>query len=724
MSTKEFHKEQEAAGTKIVQEFTTRGKHYAILWALCQSGKSGTFHWVAQKMLETGVIKRVYILCGSAEVCLREQAEQDARDYNPTHVKSGALQVIFRTGFKKLLRSGGMNIEDTLIIIDESHLDQSKDMELDKFLSDERHALNLTGYCPEAVKARCRILSVSATPYAEIAALKECERLGLPASKAIINLQPGKNYVGIQRFLDDGKIRATFDITKDSVEEFSRFLKKKDFVCKYNIMRVKNRAAAKTIRKSCHRLGYPCISYTSKDTELAITEEERIAQVEDAVDKVRRSMSHRQFRDREDRIRAKAEMQHPWLGEAPEQTTVILIKDRLRAGKVVPKEFIGFVWEDAVKSNTDTLVQALLGRMCGYYKAGQYIPRVYLPNAVIETHEGMLIEESELERAITFNLLPRFFSHSVPGHLAKELDKTQCVPILLKGVAKDRKYINSSPLLADNIEITDICLEALRSAWAAGVPELGAFTPDQIAEVAKILADPEAVSLRHIQSKNPSEKTDNWFEMILESNRTRTTLHGVHKIADLPSITFFPIYEGYAPISAEQKKTMKFECGDVYAIFYTDAKGKLDALDYKLRFGGTDKGEIYSGPGRVTTRNIFTPSFSAFEGTLSNRCLEDPEFFAAEFRKILTCGLRIKELEDKERGYIPFNIATFDYDAETKQSKRLAAICNKLESDLGIHITIHYKPGLFRKDTIHLRKNFHVNRITWSSNTKVSEDPV
>jgi hypothetical protein len=212
--------------------------------------------------------------------------------------------------------------------------------------------------------------------------------------------------------------------------------------------------------------------------------------------------------------------------------------------------------------------------------------------------------------------------------------------------------------------------------------------------------------------------------MIQESNRTRTTLHGVHKIADLPSVTFFPVYEGYSPISTEQKKTMKYECGDVYAIFYTDAKGKLDALDYKLRFGGTDKGEIYSGPGKVTTRNIFTPSFTAFEGTLSNKCLEDPEFFAAEFRKILTCGLRIKELEDKERGYIPFNMVAFDYDAETKKSKSLAAICNKLGSDLGLHITIHYKPGLFRKDTFHLRKNFHINRITWSSNTKVSEDPV
>ena len=709
MSVEEqFKPEHIKAGNEIVQAFTRGGKSYAILWALCQSGKTATFHWVIKRMLVLGHAKRVYLLCGSAEVCLREQAEDDAKTYNKSFVKDGSVQVVFRTGFKRLLKEGGMNIEDALIIIDESHLDQTKGMELDQFLT--AHGLNLTGDCPEAVKQRCRILSVSATPYAEIAALKECERIGRPVEKAIVHLTPGKGYVGIRQFLDEGKIKATFDITAESVEAFSAFLKKKDFACRYNIMRVKTRRAAKVIRQTCARLGFHCASYTAKDTSLAITEDERDARVTEAVEKSWRSLpASKRTSERKKALREKAELDHPWLGEAPVKTTIILIKDRLRAGKVVPKEHIGFVWEDAVSSNTDTLVQALLGRMCGYYKPGQYHPRIYLPADVIARHEGCVIEQSELERAIAFSVLPRHFSHSMPARLSEELPKTQCVPILLKGVVKGRTFESrhESPY---NRETKKLCLTALRSLWRSGCPERVAFTPEQCAEIGKTLEAPK-ISLRHIQSVLPSSKTDDWFQMILEANMSKTSLHGVHKIADLPELTFFPVYKGYKPSSPH---SMKYEVGDAYAIFYTVAPGKLEALSHKQRYSMTDEKEIYSGPGADFKPSIFSPVLPAGTFGLPRACFSDPDLLRSELRKILVSGLHIRELEPPECGTFAFNPDAYSYKGRT--DNELERVCASLGAELGKSFRIRYKPAP-------VIKNFHVTNISWSSAPISAEDP-
>ena len=78
-----FHENQEAAATEIVHALTTGS--YAVLWALCQSGKTGTFNCVAQQMLTDHRVKRVYLLCGSASVALKQQAHADALYYNEVY---------------------------------------------------------------------------------------------------------------------------------------------------------------------------------------------------------------------------------------------------------------------------------------------------------------------------------------------------------------------------------------------------------------------------------------------------------------------------------------------------------------------------------------------------------------------------------------------------------------------------------------------------------------
>jgi hypothetical protein len=79
------------------------------------------------------------------------------------------------------------------------------------------------------------------------------------------------------------------------------------------------------------------------------------------------------------------------LEDAPLVTTVVIVRGRLRAGKVVPKTHVGFVWEGANKSKTDVLVQGLVGRMCGYV-FGEKKPTLYVPvTALIPDELGQVL---------------------------------------------------------------------------------------------------------------------------------------------------------------------------------------------------------------------------------------------------------------------------------------------------------------------------------------------
>jgi hypothetical protein len=79
------------------------------------------------------------------------------------------------------------------------------------------------------------------------------------------------------------------------------------------------------------------------------------------------------------------------LEKEPEEPTIIFLKDKCRMGKEVPKQHIVFCIETAKTSKTDTLLQGLIGRMCGYY----------LHDIDIYIHEKIL-ESKELETYAAF----------------------------------------------------------------------------------------------------------------------------------------------------------------------------------------------------------------------------------------------------------------------------------------------------------------------------------
>ena len=128
-----------------------------------------------------------------------------------------------------------------------------------------------------------------------------------------------------------------------------------------------NKENEKVVRSICRRLAYPVCLYTGEKTEIAVTRAEQ-----------------KRF--------ARGGRKIGCLEDAPTVTTVVIVRGRLRAGKVVPKQHIGLIWEGAAMSKTDALVQGLVGRMCGY-AFGKTKPTLFIPaNNLIPDELGQVLD--------------------------------------------------------------------------------------------------------------------------------------------------------------------------------------------------------------------------------------------------------------------------------------------------------------------------------------------
>ncbi len=388
-----FYENQAAAARVIFNTFKSREQLYAVLIGQMQSGKTGAFHALIRLMFLSKLIDRAYILCGSNEVDLYKQAKADAIDYSAPD----ALQVVFRQDFHKLT----MNTSNALIVIDESHLDQTRNQQLDRLL--ERHNIVLSGTNRVMEANNTYILSVSATPFSEYSdVVHNVGHMDTEGTKKkIVRLQPGPNYRGVKYFLENGLIRPTtaFNL-KENPAEFFRWLREKGN--KYALMRVQDTKgfATKTMIRTL-------------DTAWGI--------------KVLNFMS------------GKEDIKLSALANAPLQPTIVLLAGRLRCGKVVPKEHISCVWEGSKVANTDTILQGLLGRMCGNYEdtpLGE-MPVVFLPPSTLKQRRYTRDSKSE---PIMVNELERY----VLGFGYGEEDEGAIMPTMFMNAACEGSRVSSS----------------------------------------------------------------------------------------------------------------------------------------------------------------------------------------------------------------------------------------------------------------------------------------
>jgi hypothetical protein len=358
--------EQEQAVQETLTNFR-ESCHYVVLLAMMQSGKTKTFHRVIREMMTRGMIRRVVLLCGSNDVDLYKQAEMDAVDNNGKYCphlreywgasaaskkrsqkkqhgyKSADADWPLQVVFHQDMLTATFDIRDTLFILDESHVAQDQDMRVAGFF--ERHRLNLSGEDEHMKASNAYILSVSATPFSELALFLDKKT---PNKRAVVMRQPAGHY-GVPQYLRHHQIRPAISLRHpEGAEEFVRNIRGRNL---YNIVRINNEAEEAAFWEICEAEGFDVREYSSAHEGIVIDD----------------------------------------MGLAPpEMPTIILVKQRLRCGKVVPKRYVNMVWETSGEPNIDTILQSFLGRMCGYDSAfGVHKPLIYLPRNALEVNPAI-----------------------------------------------------------------------------------------------------------------------------------------------------------------------------------------------------------------------------------------------------------------------------------------------------------------------------------------------
>ena len=546
------HPEQITAANNIRAEFLSKRFRYAMLIARCQAGKTGAFQELIRLMLLNGDINRVYILCGSSETELRDQAREDTEKANGAALARGDIKVLFRQDFK----GAEMDVTRALIVVDESHMDQTQKQELDLFLG--RYGLSMAGDPRVLAEKDTFMLSVDATPYSELSALLHKES----HPKHVEQLAPGAGYFGIQDYLYGGLMKATYDISSAEAAFQELVISRGK---KYAIMRLnagkhaeKQEAVATAVYR---RLGGKVLYFTAEKTQIEISK----------------------------------------LKDAPDVATLVIVRGRLRAGKVVPKQHISFVWEGAKTSKTDALVQGLLGRMCGYpfsegnpYGYGSEKPLIFVPQSALTRREGKVVKASELERAIMEYpvALPTMGTNLKKSHIASRASNgtTECTPLRLSWDAQDDDWTFTEKFEEEfghglgRKNIQDMCFALLEKNLAA-IRDSPNYSAEQKKEILEKIV-PAGASQAHLRNMHDTSQL-NYFKRVREGYEAGTASGSS---GDPHPLSFIVTYRGYKAPHANHRH--------LYVVFYTTATSDVVpgvmAVDLKSRIPQTNGKSVFS----------------------------------------------------------------------------------------------------------------------------------
>jgi hypothetical protein len=681
-----FSVQQKTAATNIRRTFLEKRLRYAILKSQCQAGKTGAYHALINMMLnaEDGALERAYILCGSHETELRRQAMKDAKKHNRDAWAEGKIEVLFRQDFE----DATMNIQNAIIIVDESHLDQGKGQQLDKFLL--RHGLSLDGNPATLIAKNAFIVSVDATPYSEIAALVHKET---PYEKHMEELQPGESYIGIGHYHYSGLLHGTFDISQNKKRFASLF---PSHVSKYALLRISSAQKGKpnaqevAVEKLAQKKGWQVLYYTADQTDIAMTRSEQ-------------------------RNLAKKGKEVQCLEDAPEVHTIVIIRGRLRAGKVVPKKHIAFVWEGAANSKTDSLVQGLAGRMCGYRQDpdaeedptkldGDNLPHLFVPPSALERHEKKVVKSSEIERAIlTPDLLPTKATNLRVPHVdsVPSNGRTACVPLRLVREESEEwveEADGETGRDAASATATNI-LDEFKAKLLTGINTSSAYTPEQKAEIQEMV-ESRTVFIRRITA-DKAESHKQALAHVINAYKTQTAAPN-HVVKKHEGITFFVIGDGLSVAGAKARH--------VYAVFYTKADasvGWIKTVNLKSRVPETNGKSIFSFSDRATDVPLAAAGATGFS---EEKHLKTPKDFEhALFSYLthwstssLTVTREIKSAKDR------FALDKCKFHYKSSKDNDVLRICAGLSETFSVNMKVK-----FARSSEGTRGHFNVKSISW-----------
>jgi hypothetical protein len=651
-----FFFQQISAAQNIATVFTAGVIRYALLMALCQSGKSGAFHCLIKLMLKKGLIQRAYILCGSTETELRDQAKSDAVKLNSEFYKednTGQIQVYFRQDFEK----ARLDTTNALIIVDESHLVQGQNQTLCEFLG--RYGITMDGNPAPLMEKNTYFLSVDATPYSELSAMTHKES----HVKHIEKLLPGKGYYGLQNYLYDGRLKETFSIGSN-LAVFEQLLVSQ-CAKKYALMRFtkgkKSAADEIAVLKICKARGFNVLYFTEERKDITIAN----------------------------------------LETAPSVPTVVIFRGCLRAGKVVPKKHIGLVWEGSANSKTDALVQGLPGRMCGYERMfGDAKPMCYVPPSSLKENEKGVVKASEMRRATMEHPIaqPLKATNLKKVHVSTVASngKTQCPPIRLEfdadeDLADFTKSFKTDYQTSKRADLQRVCHDLL-SRNLDKIRKSPHLSAEQKKEILEVIVHQDHLKSHTANFTGNAQKS--FFRNLLKGYESGTA-SAEHFSVQEP-LNFGIVYSDFKEPHANPRH--------LYVIFYTDATGGgagIMAANLESRIAHTNGKSVFSFHEAATKEPaVAAGAYCLFADDIKNQETLSTALYRylvlartdAHFTKSISCN------KDAFR----FSIKAFP-----NGKKDVQTICSRLGTEFGIKMSVKCKKGRTTEGF------FNVEMISW-----------
>jgi hypothetical protein len=332
-------------GQKVLTTFTDEEsdihRRWVVLLAFPQSGKTTTFLFVACEMLRLEKVSNVTIMCGNADIDLKNQLVEAKEKFiqyaydiyleETIGINNRTRQTVRQRAQSKIsilfgagLDSGACQVKNTLIIWDEAHYAQDCTNRPHKYLQGVNVTADGDASKLEGVRNNY-VLTVSATPFSELSNVVHNNQ-----SKRIVKMKPGVSYIGPRQFIERGSV-IQFDHTDRMNALKNAMLDSQDRhrgVPKYCVVRFIGDVNVDECRLVAADVGWWDVRvFDSKSTSM-------------------RSMND--------------------LSVAPVRNTLVVIRGKCRMGKKVPKMHISFVFESSIWSSTDVLLQALFARMFGY----------------------------------------------------------------------------------------------------------------------------------------------------------------------------------------------------------------------------------------------------------------------------------------------------------------------------------------------------------------------
>jgi hypothetical protein len=480
---------QIAAAKKIIDAFNNDCR-WNVLLAYPQSGKTQTFYYVACDMLcNRPDMERVVVVCGNAENELSQQLRASKTEFIRLYVQTehaylsaNTTESVIRMLEARIQVWCGADLKhnastrqearNTLFIWEEAHYAQNKTNRPHKFFKNlgitaDGEISNLEG------QRNNYVLTVSATPFSELSNISHNGQ-----NKRVVFLEPAEGYKGPKHFRDSGAI-IQFDPKQSCEEVVAQAISETPITeaPKYAIVRVRD--------------------YKGNDNMSACI---RVA--------TEHGWAHRVYDSETKHHQANSMQSMDELAVAPQCNTVIFIRGMCRMGKRVPKDHISFVIETSKDSDTDTVLQALLGRMFGYHNNMNI--RVYVSNKVdlAEIDEYVHMMENPLQS------MPRRGKNLVAGPKCCVNGWYYNVPFIVRAGAGDDECERDDPN-AEEYE-TDLTISAIQSAFASGAVE-NHNCPEQTAEIReqimRLTAEPERMNPMYFRHRHTGNFNKTYTDM-------------------------------------------------------------------------------------------------------------------------------------------------------------------------------------------------------------------